>query len=134
MAFYLVSAVPRQELMGDLSARLQRDEFTGLRPFGPTLSRSLKAARLRGDGSAVWEEEDYSGHPWRKNGRPCSIAIFPIFASSASARTKAGRRSRPCRVSSPSSKTDESHLAPAQSRTTYGAWRKPPPKSVCSKR
>jgi len=63
MAFYLVSAVPRQELMGDLSARLQRDEFTGLRPFGQTLSRSLKAARLRGDGSAVWEEEDYCRPP-----------------------------------------------------------------------
>ena len=57
MAFYLVSAVPRQELMEDLSARLQRDEFTPLRPFGPTLSRSLKAARQRRDGGAVWEEE-----------------------------------------------------------------------------
>ena len=62
MAFYLVSAVPRQELMEDLSARLARAEFIGLRPFGPTLSRSLKAARLRRDGSAVWEEEDYC-HP-----------------------------------------------------------------------
>jgi hypothetical protein len=63
MAFYLVSAVPRQELMEDLSARLKRDEFTGLRPFGPTLSRSLKGARLRRDGSAVWEEEDYCRPP-----------------------------------------------------------------------
>jgi hypothetical protein len=63
MAFYLVSAVPKKELIDELSARLQRDEFTGLRPFGPTLSRSLKAARLRGDGSAVWEEEDYCRPP-----------------------------------------------------------------------
>src|SRR5262245_23216893 len=63
MAFYLVSADPKKELMEDLSARLRRDEFTGLRPFGPTLSRSLKAARLRGDGSAVWEEEDYCRPP-----------------------------------------------------------------------
>ena len=53
MAFYLVSGVPTQDLMEDLSARLQRDEFTGLRPFGPTLSRSLKAARLRRDGAAI---------------------------------------------------------------------------------
>jgi hypothetical protein len=63
MAFYLVSAVPRQELMEDLSARLQRDEFTGLRPFGPTLSPSLKAARQRRDGAALWEEEDYCQPP-----------------------------------------------------------------------
>jgi hypothetical protein len=63
MAFYLVSAVPRQELMDDLSARLGRDEFTGRRPFGPTLSRSLKTARLRRDGSAAWEEEDYCRPP-----------------------------------------------------------------------
>jgi len=53
MAFYLVSAVPRQELMEDLSARLQRDEFTPLRPFGPTLSRSLKAARQTRDGGVL---------------------------------------------------------------------------------
>ena len=63
MAFYLVTAVPRQELMDDLSARLARGEFIGLRPFGPTLSRSLEAARLRRDGAAVWEEEDYCRPP-----------------------------------------------------------------------
>jgi hypothetical protein len=63
MAFYLVSAVPKQNLMEELSARLVRDEFIGLRPFGPTLSRSLKGARLRRDGVAVWEEEDYCRPP-----------------------------------------------------------------------
>jgi hypothetical protein len=63
MAFYLVSAVPREELMDDLSARLARAEFASLRPFGQTLSRSLKAARLRRDGAAVWEEEDYCRPP-----------------------------------------------------------------------
>src|SRR5262245_62187949 len=63
MAFYLVSAVPRQELMEDLSARLQRDEFTGLRPFGQTLSRSLKAARQRPAGAAIWGEGDYCRPP-----------------------------------------------------------------------
>jgi hypothetical protein len=63
MAFYLISAVPRQELMEELSARLQRDEFTPLRPFGPTLSRSIKAARQRRDGGAVREEEDYCRPP-----------------------------------------------------------------------
>ena len=63
MAFYLVSAVPKQDLMQELSERLARDEFVGLRPFGPTLSRSLKGARLRRDGVAVWEEEDYCRPP-----------------------------------------------------------------------
>jgi hypothetical protein len=63
MAFYLVSAVPTPDLMQELSERLTRDEFVGLRPFGPTLSRSLKGARLRRDGVAVWEEEDYCRPP-----------------------------------------------------------------------
>ncbi len=63
MAFYLVSAVPKHELMEDLSARLARDEFIGLRPFGRALSHSLKGARLRQDGVAVWEEEDYCNPP-----------------------------------------------------------------------
>ena len=63
MAFYLVSAVPRQELMEELSQLLARDAFIDLRPFGRTLSRSLKAARIRRDGVAVWEEEDYCSPP-----------------------------------------------------------------------
>lgn len=63
MAFYLVSAVPKDGLMEELSERLAREEFIALRPFGPTLSRSLKAARLRRDGVAVWEEEDYCRPP-----------------------------------------------------------------------
>ncbi len=63
MAFYLVTAVPKQDLMEELSERLARDEFIGLRPFGPTLSRSLKGARVGRDGVAVWEEEDYCRPP-----------------------------------------------------------------------
>jgi hypothetical protein len=63
MAFYLVSAVPKHGLMEELSERLARDEFIGLSPFGPTLSRSLKHARLRRDGVAVWEEEDHCRPP-----------------------------------------------------------------------
>lgn len=63
MAFYLVSAVPNQDLMEELSQRLARNEFIGLHPFGPALSWSLKSARLRRDGVAVWEEEDYCRPP-----------------------------------------------------------------------
>jgi hypothetical protein len=63
MAFYLVSAVPKHGLMEELSEQLGRDAFIGLSPFGATLSRSLKEARLRRDCVAVWEEEDYCRPP-----------------------------------------------------------------------
>jgi hypothetical protein len=63
MAFYLVSAVPKPSRLDELSERLARAEFVGLRPFGPTLTRSLKGARIRKDGVAVWEEEDYCRPP-----------------------------------------------------------------------
>jgi hypothetical protein len=38
-----------------------------LRPFGATLSASLKDARIRKDGVAAWEEEDYCA----QNARRC---------------------------------------------------------------
>lgn len=63
MAFYLVSAIPKAGRMEELGERLARAEFMSLRPFGPTLSASLKNARIRRDGVAVWEEEDYCRPP-----------------------------------------------------------------------
>lgn len=63
MAHYLVSATPRAERFDDLRARLAVNEFVGLRPFGPALSMSLRNARQRPDGIAVWEEEDYCRPP-----------------------------------------------------------------------
>ena len=63
MAHYLVSAVPRADRMHDLEARLAADEFVSLRPFGQALSGSLRNARRRTDGAAVWEEEDYCRPP-----------------------------------------------------------------------
>ena len=63
MAFYLVSAVPKPGLMEELGERLGRDEFARLRPFGKALTKGLKNARLRRDGVAVWEEEDYCSPP-----------------------------------------------------------------------
>ena len=55
MAFYLVSAVPKHGRLEELGERLARAEFMSLRPFGATLSASLKEARIRKDGMAVWE-------------------------------------------------------------------------------
>jgi hypothetical protein len=63
MAHYLVSAVPRTDRLDELEARLARDEFVQMQPFGRALSKSLRGARRRGDGAAVWEEEDYCRPP-----------------------------------------------------------------------
>jgi hypothetical protein len=49
--------------MGELSARLAGDEVVAMKPFGRSLSYSLRNARLRRDGVAVWEEEDYCRPP-----------------------------------------------------------------------
>ena len=63
MAHYLVSAVPRTDRLDELRARLTRDEFLALQPFGRALTKSLRDTRIREDGSAVWEEEDYCRPP-----------------------------------------------------------------------
>ena len=34
-----------------------------MRPFGRSLSHSLRNARVRQDGVAIWEEEDYCSPP-----------------------------------------------------------------------
>jgi hypothetical protein len=63
MAFYLVSAVPRHGLMEELGERLATGAFIELKPFGRALTQALRNARLRRDGVAVWEEEDYCSPP-----------------------------------------------------------------------
>ena len=63
MAHYLVSAVPKAGVLEKLEEQLSHGAFEPLRPFGPTLSASLRNARIRRDGVAVWEEEDYCRPP-----------------------------------------------------------------------
>jgi hypothetical protein len=63
MAFYLVTASPREDLLEELRERLTRNELVGLRPFGRALSRSLRRARRLPSGQAIWEEEDYCTPP-----------------------------------------------------------------------
>lgn len=63
MAHYLVSAVPDEERLGELEAKLREGAFADLRPFGAELTRALSRARRRPDGRAVWEEEDYCSPP-----------------------------------------------------------------------
>jgi hypothetical protein len=62
MACYLVTAKPADDL-SDLKARLDASEVREMRPFGKALDHALKHARLREDGLAVWEEEDYCSPP-----------------------------------------------------------------------
>src|SRR5262245_66501510 len=110
MAFYLVTAVPRQELMDDLSARLARAEFTGLRPFGPTLSRSLKAARLRRDGAVVWEEEDYCRPPLAEERAAVLDRFFcDLRVETVSERSEERRVGKECRCGWAPEESVETH-------------------------
>ena len=63
MAYYLVAATPREDLLPELWDCLERDEFVTLRPFGRALSSSLRRARRLPNGKAMWEEEDYCRPP-----------------------------------------------------------------------
>ncbi len=63
MAHYLVSSKPKSERLGDLLANLRKRAYVSIRPFGKTLTHSLENARLREDGYAMWEEEDYCSPP-----------------------------------------------------------------------
>jgi hypothetical protein len=63
MAYYLVRARARRELLPELERGLREGAFVGLRPFGRALSASLRDARIAEDGFAIWEEEDYCRPP-----------------------------------------------------------------------
>ena len=59
MAYYLVRARPKAELLPALEDGLRAGAYRELEPFGRALSASLRDARLAPDGSACSEEEDY---------------------------------------------------------------------------
>ena len=63
MAYYLVEAVAKEERLPELAKRLDNDEFLPMRPFGASVTSSLRGARRRPDGGVVWEEEDYCSPP-----------------------------------------------------------------------
>jgi len=63
MAHYLVTAKPKSDLMEELLGNLRNDAYASMRPFGKALTDSLRHARLREDGYATWEEEDYCSPP-----------------------------------------------------------------------
>ena len=63
MAYYLVTAKLKPERLPDLRRNLQKGAYVNMQPFGGSLTYSLENARLRDDGYAVWEEEDYCTPP-----------------------------------------------------------------------
>jgi hypothetical protein len=63
MVFWLVTAKPRVERLDELRRRLDSREISRMRPFGRSLENGLVNARLREDGIALWEEEDYCVPP-----------------------------------------------------------------------
>ena len=63
MAYYLVVAKPKPDRLPDLLSNLQDRAYLTMLPFGRSLTYSLHHARLRDDGYAVWEEEDYCSPP-----------------------------------------------------------------------
>lgn len=63
MAHYLVSAKPKPDRLKDLLENLRKNKYASMHPFGKTMAQSLQNARLREDGYATWEEEDYCSPP-----------------------------------------------------------------------
>lgn len=49
--------------MPELLGNLRRQIYSPMRPFGKAMTHALENARLRQDGYAVWEEEDYCSPP-----------------------------------------------------------------------
>ena len=63
MAHYLVTAKPKPNRLPDLLANLRNRMYAPMRPFGKGMTYSLENARVREDGYATWEEEDYCSPP-----------------------------------------------------------------------
>ena len=92
MAHYLVTAKPRPERLAELESRLARKEFVQLRPFGQALSLSLNGARVRQDGTVVWEEEDYCRPPLAEERAAVLDAYFDGIAVQAVTRGEGWRQ------------------------------------------
>src|SRR5688572_10653041 len=63
MPHYLVTAKPKAERLATLLGNLRKNTYAPMRPFRQALTYSLENARLREDGYATWEEEDYCAPP-----------------------------------------------------------------------
>ena len=59
MAFYLVTAKSKKNLLFELEQKLSAKEFEPLKPFGYEVNKALSKARWKDDETAIWEENDY---------------------------------------------------------------------------
>ena len=89
MAHYLVTAKPKSDLMEELQGNLRNDTYASMCPFGKVLTHSLQNARLREDGYATWEEEDYCSPPLAEE-RAAALDAFFEELSVAPVRAGAG--------------------------------------------
>jgi hypothetical protein len=76
MAHYLVTAKPKSDRIGELLGNLRKRAYASVRPFGKTMTYSLENARLRADGYATWEEEDYCSPPLAQEREAALDAFF----------------------------------------------------------
>ena len=81
MAHYLVTAVPMAGRMEELGTLLRENAFATLHPFGGAITLSLRYARLREDGTAVWAEEDYCTPPLAQERSAVLDAFFGDLAT-----------------------------------------------------
>jgi hypothetical protein len=65
MAFYLVKARPRMDLLESLQSELNSGKISKMKPFGRSLQYSLENARIDTEDRdfASWVEEDYCSPP-----------------------------------------------------------------------
>jgi hypothetical protein len=65
MAFYLVRAKPKKEILENLHEELSSGKISRMRPFGQALQYSLENARIdtQDNDFALWIEEDYCSPP-----------------------------------------------------------------------
>jgi len=63
MAYYLVKAKPKKDLLEKLESSLRKKAFMELKPFGKALTYSLENAQITNEGYSTWEEEDYCNPP-----------------------------------------------------------------------
>jgi hypothetical protein len=75
--------------MEELLGNLRKNAYSSMRPFGKALTYSLRNARLREDGYATWEEEDYCSPPLAEE-RAAALDEFFEELSVASVTAGAG--------------------------------------------
>ena len=78
-----------------------------MKPFGRSLTYALRNARIRRDGVAVWEEEDYCSPPLAQEREAVLDDYFGDLRVEPVSEGGGWEKIEACRASSPSSRLDE---------------------------